>query len=620
MLARKTRITVIALIIAIVVLIIVGTVVFLYLKTDAFKSSEELFSKYLKDAFESVNIAKIEDTLGIENTIETSKYTSDLEGKIEYTTNVGTDSEDKKSSINQVELKVKGNIDNANNYKYQNITIGKDDETYVGLEYLKEDAQYGVRLAGVQQYVSNNDDKNNILTELGLQNFSAIISDVDVNDIISFSDQEKQTLANTYSGVIMANVSKNKYKKEKVVVPTDNGNVKTNSYYISMTLPEYNALYVKILEKVKSDQIILSKIDKLENAIKTKYPDYNETETLKSKFTKKIDEKIKEIQNNNVGNDAVKVAVYENNRNTVRVYAKTPSRETTVDISKNKSIKITLADIGNDTKTKTIKISKNNSSTENDLSAEYESKENEDVLKNIKVTFKQALESDKINRNLVIDIVKQKYEGIFTANEDIETVDNFKNKQTLSKDTIKLSDLQDEQLQLVKAALKDNVDKQFSNLYAVASSTDYKKMLQNLGVIEEDAVKIGKEGQVTETERNRFNAQFEFFVSSDLTTSNIEEMLGTAKNNLEDVKVLLNDGTVEDLDTDKLAAGSKDASNYKNSISEVLIYLKRDSTNDKKLTDITDYIKKAGNKYTVTIEYDENGLAKIIRAKIQRKS
>ena len=55
-----------------------------------------------------------------------------------------------------MELKVKGNIDNANNYKYQNITIGKDDETYVGPEYLKEDSQYGVRLAGVQQYVSNN--------------------------------------------------------------------------------------------------------------------------------------------------------------------------------------------------------------------------------------------------------------------------------------------------------------------------------------------------------------------------------------------------------------------------------------------------------------------------------
>ena len=83
-------------------------------------------------------------------------------------------------------------------------------------------------------------------------------------------------------------LAKNKYKKEKVVVPTDNGNVKTNFYYISMTLPEYNALYVKILERVKSDQIILPKIDKLENAIKTKYPDYNETETLKSKFTKKL--------------------------------------------------------------------------------------------------------------------------------------------------------------------------------------------------------------------------------------------------------------------------------------------------------------------------------------------
>ena len=53
------------------------------------------------------------------------------------------------------------------------------------------------------------DDKNNILTELGLQNFSAIISDVDVNDIMQVLVIKKnKTLANTYSGVIMANVSK----------------------------------------------------------------------------------------------------------------------------------------------------------------------------------------------------------------------------------------------------------------------------------------------------------------------------------------------------------------------------------------------------------------------------
>ena len=46
MMARKKRIAILVVSIVLVILAIVGTIIFLYLKTDAFKSNETLFAKY----------------------------------------------------------------------------------------------------------------------------------------------------------------------------------------------------------------------------------------------------------------------------------------------------------------------------------------------------------------------------------------------------------------------------------------------------------------------------------------------------------------------------------------------------------------------------------------------
>lgn len=617
--ARKKRITILVISIVLAVLAIVGTITFLYLKTDAFKSNETLFAKYFMQSFNAIDIIKNNDALGIDNTLNANKYTSELKGKIEYTKNVETNSEDKNSSINQIGLNVKSNIDKSNEYEYKNVTISSDNENYIGLEYLKSQSNYGIRLKNINQFASNNDEQNQLLTELGLGKLNIIISDIDINSICNFSDQEKQKLIDTYTKIVTSNVSKDKYYSQRnTLITVNNQDVNTNAYYIKMTVEEYNNLYIKILEQLKTDEIILSRIDTIEKTIKENYPDYTSEDKLRNKFINNIEDKIKDIQNNNIGSDEVKIIVYENKGTTVRVAIEKTTEKILLDLYGGTSVKLDISKIGYETTEKVFTIEKTTQSNEQKALIEYENKKNDEILNSLKLEYNQTLENDKITKNTEIAITKDKYKGIFDIEDNIKIVDNFENKITLDND-LEINKLQDEQKNIIINILKANIQNQLDSLYAVASLNDYESMLQNLGVMRKKAIQISSTGEVTELERTRFNSQFEFFASSDLTSDNIKELLNTTKDNFEDMKVLLKTGEVQDLDMEKLKS-SKDSNEYKKSIAEILFYIKRNSNNEQKAENTLEYLKNNNDKYTVSIEYDNDRLVKIIRAKIQEQN
>lgn len=618
MLARKARITLIAVTIVVAIIVIIGIFMFLYLKTDVFKSNEDMFFKYLATGFDSIDIIKNDDKLGIENTLSTSKYTSELKGKLEYTTNVGTDNEDKNSGINKIGLDVKSDIDKSENYKYQNISLATDTDTLVGIEYLKSGNDYGVRLKDVQQFVSSSDEQEKTLSDLGVQDISVITKDIDVNSILNFSDQEKQTLINTYSNVIKNNVSKDKYGKQtNTLITMNNGDLQTNSYYITLPVEEYNNLLVKILQEVEKDEIILSRLDKIQDCIKTKYSEYNPTQSLRDKFVSEVDSKIQDIQNNNIGSETVKIAIYESKGKAVRISAEKSDEKIIFDTHDNK-IKINITNLSTDTLEKNIEIEKNDTDSQNELKFEYESKKNDSILKNIEIDVIESLNSDKINRNLKLTLQNKTYQGTLTLDENINTMDSFENQVTFENDNIKFSSLQDDQKNNILEILKASVQSQLDNLHSIASEDEYRSMLQNLGLIK-TSIQISEDGGVTETERNRFNSQFEFFKSDNLTKDNIKELIGVVASNLQDVKVTLTSGETADLDINKLKDSSSDTSDYKKSISEILLYIKPNATSDEKQNNILEYVDKYSdvNKYSATIEYDNNGLVRLIRVKLQ---
>ena len=619
MMARKKRIAILVVSIVLVILAIVGTIIFLYLKTDAFKSNETLFAKYFMQSFNAIDIIKNNDALGIDNTLNENKYTSELKGKIEYTKNVETNSEDKNSSINQIGLNVKSNIDKSNEYEYKNVTISSDNENYIGLEYLKSQSNYGIRLKNINQFASNNDEQNQLLTELGLGKLNIIISDIDINSICNFSDQEKQNLIDTYTKIVTSNVSKDKYYSQRnTLITVNNQDVNTNAYYIKMTVEEYNNLYIKILEQLKTDEIILSRIDTIEKTIKENYPDYTSEDKLRNKFINNIEDKIKDIQNNNIGSDEVKITVYESKGTTVRFAIEKTTEKILFDLYGGTSIKLDISKIGYETTEKTFTIEKTAGSNEQKTLIEYENKKNDEILNNFKLEYNQTLENNKIAKNAEITIAKDKYKGIFDLEDNIKIVDNFENQIAL-ENNVELNKLQDEQKNIIMNILKTNTQNQLDSLYAVASLNDYESMLQNLGVMRKKSIQISSTGEVTELERTRFNSQFEFFASSDLTSDNIKELLNTTKDNFEDMKVLLKTGEVQDLDMEKLKS-SEDSNEYKKSIAEILFYIKRNSNNEQKAENTLEYLKNNNDKYTVSIEYDNDRLVKIIRAKIQEQN
>ena len=239
------------------------------------------------------------------------------------------------------------------------------------------------------------------------------------------------------------------------------------------------------------------------------------------------------------------------------------------------------------------------------------------MINGAQLKYQQTFENNKLNKIIQLKISNEKYEGIIKIVDNTQIVQEFENQVTLDTENVKLDELQQEQKNAIIQILLENIQGQFSNLLSVVDLKDYIIMLQNLNVLEKSSVELSNDGEVTDIERKRFNSQFEFFVSENLTSDNIKELLKTAENNFEDIKILTKSGEIEELDTEKLAS-SQESSEYKKNISEILIYIKQNSNNEEKQEDYLKFIEdNKNNKYTVSIEYDDDGLVRIIRAKIQ---
>ena len=209
MMTRKKKIAIIITSVLLVVLIIIGVLLYLFLNTDTFKSNQELFAKYFIQNFEVLDIFKNTDTLGIEKNLNNSKYTSNIEGNIQYTENLGTSDENNNSKINDVGIKVASNIDKINNYDYKDISIGTAEDDLIRFEYLKQDDTIGIRLNGIKQFVSSQNTSENSVDVEKINNIFTKLK-----SIITFSENEKQTLRDNYIKIIKEKIPIDILKKQ----------------------------------------------------------------------------------------------------------------------------------------------------------------------------------------------------------------------------------------------------------------------------------------------------------------------------------------------------------------------------------------------------------------------
>lgn len=608
MMPRKKRIALAIAIPSIIVIIIIITGILLYLNTDMFKSNKTLFFKYFGKNSENIKeIEEIFESTEYEKNLQNNKYTDDINIKVNYTNNLQTTSEDNSNTINNVKLLIKGEEDKNNKYSYKDFKLEKDkniatntenqsssensnesnnkEQNIMEVEYIKNDNNYGIRFSDLfKQYllVENNNLKD-LFRKIGYseQELENVPDSIEINDItlsdIKFTEDEIKQLSEKYSEIINKKVSKEKFeKKSKQVITINEKNITTNAYILKLTNEELNNLYVDLLESLKQDEIILNKLESIQNKINSININSSESKDLKESFVEEIDLQIEKINKTNIGNQETKIIVYENSGKTIRTAIQGKDYEINFDYINTQDEKnIELIVKKDEIETYNIKLKKDKDGIKLDIYSN-------DETNPIKISLEQNKnESDKKcsnNINLKYENANSKLE--VSAEQEINIVDNFENENTLNaQNSILLNGLEKEQLQAVLNQVSEEVQQKINSISEEVKINDIQEILEALGIINKQ--QNIEAGGITETEKNRFNSKFEILKGEELDNENVLKVVEAVKDNIINAQVDTNE--------------------------EIKIEISSNESNQDIEKSLEEYIKKEKDKkYDIKIEYDED--------------
>lgn len=328
---RKKRIALVIVPIILVLSIIAISLILVYFNTDAFKSNKILFSKYFEQ--NAQNIEEIYNTFLNDEYIDIlkeQKHTYKTQIKINYTENIGTSSENTNNSVNNLKLNIEGQSDLKNGYNYKNIKLLNKNNEEMQIEYIQEDNIYGIKFTNlVKQFILvENSNLKELLKNIGyneqdIDNMPDTIEFTNEDRVFSFSANEKENLQNKYLSLVGENFTEEKFLKEKnQIIKINNENINTNKYILKMTKEEFNGIYIKILEELKQDEIILKKIENLQENMNKYKMSNNSIHNLKAEYINFIDKEIKQFSETNNGQDKIEINVYECNGSTVKTEIK----------------------------------------------------------------------------------------------------------------------------------------------------------------------------------------------------------------------------------------------------------------------------------------------------------
>ena len=587
MVKKKKRIVVAISIAVIFIILITAILVTLYLTTDAFKSSKTLFEKYLGQNIEDIiNIASFFEKDDYDKLIEENKYTNNTEITMNYTEGIGTTLEKTDSSINDLKISMDGQVDKKENYNYQKIDLYNLDTKTLSLEYLQNNNDYGIRFSDLfKQFtmvensnlnelvakLPENDDLKNIPDTIELKN--------DFGNILKFSQEEVENIKNRYVEIISKNTSKENFSKQKNGSVTINEQkIRANAYILTLTKEQLNSIYIKLLEELKQDDIILSKIDQLQQSLE-KYKKINNDDKILDKFNEYLDKTITKINENNIGNEESQIIVYESQGNSIKTIIQTPDYTNDIDYINNQFIQFSNSNSENNNH---IKISKNN----DEINIELSNQQNNNETKIYSINTTKEVNDKNANKkiNLKYEDATNKLE--VKINENIQIVDNFQNQITLDEEnSIILNDLETEQLQNLIATINQGTNDTITTVITPITE-EILRIARNIGWINEE-VNLSNIG-LTQTEINRFNAKFEFVGAQNVESKEVVNIINSIKDNIIDVET--------------------------SSEKQFRLKLDRSNSNQEKVNIITQYLTdEKSKKYNIKVEFNqENGLAEYV--------
>lgn len=591
MMPRKKRRAILISVILVILLIIAIVCIVLYVTTDMFKSSDILFEKYARQFLENSDDILNQDYMNeMEEILNNNKLVSNTTATVSYNENGDTS-----NPINSVQMSISGKEEKTTGYNYKDITITQNDETIAGVEYIEDGNIAGLRLNGIRQYLSTNIDNKD---ENEIYNLYELIH-TDIPGLLGLNSDEWSTLKEKYIGIIWGNIASATFSKQTGMILEINGTqYDTNAYSVTITKEQFNNIYIQILEELKKDEMILSKIETIDNKL-NKYHTFmqdEENSNLKEDFIDDIDNTIQKIQNFNIGNDARTISVFESNGVAISLSIDTEKDFLGLDVINGENSNFInilgneKVEEGEEENSFDLKIEKTAATNDESITIQYNTVEEGQEIAN-ECSISRKMENSNVNSNINFSRIV----GQNTLDVDVETVmdivNEFEEKEELveNENNIIIESLNDEQKESVKNNVEENIANQINTFLQVVPVENIDQMLINLNLKEKELDDISENGNVTELEKNRFNSTFELFEGEHISKERIKELIHIVEENLGDVRV----------------------SNYREQGEERIpleyrLVIERGTDNSELAESVIAYIEeKYSEEFSVKLEYDE---------------
>jgi len=275
----------ILLIIAIVLVIALGAgFAFAYFFTDIFRSNKELFSKYISQNTEIIDIFKDEEVKAYSEKQKNVAFTS--EGTIKTNVTFPDSSEAKTANaLQNCNITFTGKTDNLSKYMHQTIKANYSDTQSMQFDLYRSGDIFAAKINEVLvKYIGlDNNNLKEFATKMQLpeQITSAIPNKIDLANLSGnsniFTDEEKSALKEKYFNIITENLTDDMFSKES----TSDENI----FILNLNEDQFKNIITKLLENLKEDETITNKLretlknnsniteDKIQNYI-TQYKEF----------------------------------------------------------------------------------------------------------------------------------------------------------------------------------------------------------------------------------------------------------------------------------------------------------------------------------------------------------
>lgn len=466
MMGRKKRILIITLsIITVLILIIGGVLIYLNCATDTFKSTQELFYKYL---YQNGDIADVFDTNLLDRyyqKIENNAYNGEGELTIKTGNTDGTESDTKQFDdfINKTKIEYNTKSNLTEKKAETEAKIIYDNKEQFKMNFARNDNNYAVKSDEVvyKYLLLRNENLREVYTKLGIENIDKIpnqFEKIDYNIYKDMKPEDKGRILSTYQNVLNKEILSNHYTKQKIPMQINGKEMKGNVYTLTLTEEELSSLKIKLLETLMTDELTLKYV------VQFLQLDGSYTIKIKQAIQEEIDDlKREQIQDNGF----IKIMVYECNMKLINTRIETKKYNYTIDnkySEGNQKVElIKSSNDGNNIVTK-INIERITSDAKNSFKIEQVSTTGETITdKNtLIIEIKGNIERDNLEVNVTLENLIGNKSNIINYNNKKEFTNNVEVVNLTNDNSVILNDMTLEEID----SLYKSVVERIQYLYA----------------------------------------------------------------------------------------------------------------------------------------------------------